>query len=293
MKANKKQFKKIYVEISNVCNLACSFCPPMERAPTIMSVEAFRQVCQSISPYTQYIYMHLMGEPLLHPHLKALMEIAHEEGLYVQLTTNGTLIQDKTTELLQQPALRQVNVSLSSYEANAHQTELKDYLEPILHFSKSASEMGKPYVSLRLWNLDSQLLKGENQLNTQFFQLLENYFHLPYPLEDYMQDKAACELIKGVYLNKAQKFAWPDAASEQSDAALFCYGLKDHIGILADGTVVPCCLDHAGAISLGNIHEQSLGEILATERAENMRRGFANRKASESLCKTCGYATRF
>lgn len=293
MKSVKKPFKKIYVEISNVCNLACSFCPPLERAPKVMSPEAFRQVCQAIKPYTDYIYMHLMGEPLLHPKLDALLSIAQEEGLIVQLTSNGTLIREKTTGLLGQSALRQVNFSLSSFEANAVKTSLEEYLDPILNFSKLASERGKPYISLRLWNLDSKQFKGENALNALFFKYLESSFNLTFDLEAFMENHEAYELIKGVYLNKAEKFAWPNEKAEASGEVLFCYGLKDHIGILADGTVVPCCLDHAGSIKLGNILEQPLDMILTSERAEHMRRGFANRKASEHLCKTCGYATRF
>lgn len=293
MSSSKKAFKRIYVEISNVCNLSCRFCPPLERAPKSMSTEEFSRICTAINTYTDYIYMHLMGEPLLHPKLSELMAIAHDNGLKVQLTTNGTLIGERSDHLLDFPALRQVNFSLSSYEANAIKMGLKDYLEPIIQFSKKASEKGQPYISLRLWNLDSETLKGENELNELFFQHLTERFNYAGNLADYLIDHDSCQLIKGVYLNKAKKFSWPDKSLNPSGEALYCYGLKDHIGILADGTVVPCCLDHAGAIPLGNIFEKSLESILASQRAENMRQGFANRRASEHLCKTCGYATRF
>ena len=72
-----------------------------------------------------------------------------------------------------------------------------------------------------------------------------------------------------------------------------CYGLRDQVGVLSDGTVVPCCLDHNGDIRLGNIYEQPIEEILNSPRAKAMVEGFSCRKAAEELCRKCGYARRF
>jgi radical SAM protein with 4Fe4S-binding SPASM domain len=99
-------------------------------------------------------------------------------------------------------------------------------------------------------------------------------------------------LAKNIFLEQAERFDWPDAAGNERGGN-FCRGLRDHIGVLCDGTVVPCCLDAQGAIPLGNLLEQGLEEILSSPRAKAMERGFAARQPAEELCRRCGYARRF
>ena len=53
--------KKAYVEITNCCNLACSFCPKTRRAPRTMSAQEFDLVLSRLEGYVQYVYLHLMG----------------------------------------------------------------------------------------------------------------------------------------------------------------------------------------------------------------------------------------
>ena len=84
-------------------------------------------------------------------------------------------------------------------------------------------------------------------------------------------------------------------SAEYKGESVFCYGLRDQFGVLSDGSVVPCCLDHDGDITLGNIldTDASLEEILSSERAQKIKNGFTRRYASEELCRRCGYAQRF
>ena len=60
--------------------------------------------------------------------------------------------------------------------------------------------------------------------------------------------------------------------------------------MLVDGTVVPCCLDSAGVLDLGNLFQQNLDEVLASPRARAIYDGFTRHKAVEPLCRRCGYA---
>ena len=96
-----------------------------------------------------------------------------------------------------------------------------------------------------------------------------------------------------VFLEHGDKFDWPDLTAPEGSGTVFCYGLHDQLGILCDGTAVPCCLDHEGDLALGNIFEQSMEEILASPRAMAIREGFRHREAAEELCRKCGYARRF
>ena len=96
-----------------------------------------------------------------------------------------------------------------------------------------------------------------------------------------------------VFLEYGEQFDWPDTDAPEGDDRIACYGMRDHFGILCDGTVVPCCLDSEGVIALGNVFTEELTDILSSERAAAICRGFQNRKAAEELYRRCGYARRF
>ena len=304
---NKSQkFKKVYIEITNVCNLSCPFCPGTARKPAFMSVSDFEKVLHNLSRYTQYIYLHVMGEPLLHPDLRRLLEISASYGFKVNITTNGTLVSQKQQDLLDAGALRQVNFSLHSQESIVTPEKLKKYEGDIFQFTSKALERGVIYVSYRLWNVGSP---SAEQFNKHILQRIEEYFMLDFSLWDAFVANNRLTIKDKLYLNRAEVFQWPDDTNTDnfigaggivntgldegpSDKG-FCLGLRDQLAILADGTVVPCCLDNNGTISLGNILSQNIEQILGSERAEAFYRGFSERRAVERLCKNCTYRERF
>lgn len=289
----KPRFKKVYVEVTNVCNLQCDFCPKTKRTPKFLSVEEFSHIINEISPFTNYIYLHIMGEPLLHKNLKDFIEIAGEKNVKVNLTTNGTLLNKEKKFLLNSNALRQINISLHSFEANDQNLNLHDYVRTVMQFVKEAMINSKLICSVRLWNMDFGGLKGANSLNKDILLLIEKELGINESLEENLSKNHSCKIGNNVYINMANKFEWPDINKDLMKEEVFCYGLRDQLGILVDGTVVPCCLDSEGTINLGNLFEQNLESILTSDRAKNLYDGFSNRKAVEDLCKRCGYATRF
>lgn len=273
--------KKVYVEITNICNLRCSFCPGTKRAPHTMSTEEFRRIAEKLVGHTKFLYFHLMGEPLLHPELESLLSIAGELGFRVIITTNGTLLPGRGETLLSSPALHRVNVSLQSFEGSGSEGDPEEYIAGVCDFAKKASEKGV-LCSLRLWNGG-----GENARNGRIIALLK---------EQFPQEWETCprnlRLADRVFLEHGDKFDWPDLAAPEAQVN-FCYGLRDQIGVLCDGTVVPCCLDSGGSIALGDLHRQSLEEILSSPRARAIYEGFSRRAPAEELCRHCGYASRF
>lgn len=274
-------FKKAYIEITNICNLSCSFCPGTRREPRFMSVEEFDCISSALVGHTKFLYFHLMGEPLLHPELEKLLSVAHSRLFRVIITTNGTLLGKRGGELLSSPALHRVNISLQSFEGSGNPGSPESYIDTVCAFAKTASERGI-ICSLRLWNTG-----GESSRNGEIISRLEHHFSPPWT-------NCAKNLRLGdrVFLEHGNKFDWPDLAAPEADVS-FCYGLRDQIGILCDGTLVPCCLDSEGSIPLGNILSQSLDDILASPRAKAIYEGFSRRKVTEELCRRCGYASRF
>lgn len=292
-KKSSKPFKKAYLEITNVCNLNCSFCPKTKRSPRFVSTEEFLHLIDEVTPFTDYVYFHLMGEPLLHPNLKEFFTICGERGLKVSLTTNGTLLKEKQDILLSSPSLYRVSISVHSFEANQTGQTLEEYLQDILQFCALASQQTKTYCVLRLWNKDSAVLKAANQRNVDIFHQVREFFHLDFDPAEALEHKPSISLCDRVYLETAEKFSWPDIQQQESSDSVFCHGLRDQFGVLVDGTVVPCCLDSEGNIDLGNIYERPLSEILSSQRAKALYDGFSRRTPSEELCRRCGYAQRY
>lgn len=288
-----RKFKKVYIEITNVCNLSCNFCPKTKRKYKFMNREEFSYILNEVRPFTEHIYFHLMGEPLLNENIEYFLEESYNKKLKVNLTTNGTLLSKNAEKLIKAKALRQVNISLHSFEANEKTRELVDYINSVTDFINEATVNSDIICSIRLWNMDNNELKGANNLNIEILKMLEKNLSLDFSLADKLQESYRIKLKDRVYLNMAEKFEWPNIAIETLGDEVFCHGLRKQIGVLVDGTVVPCCLDSEGNISLGNIFKKSLKEIIEDKRATDIYEGFSRRRAVEDLCKKCGYATRF
>ena len=280
-----RQYNKVYLEITNRCNLNCSFCPGTRRQPHTMSPAEFRLLAGRLRPATRYLYLHLMGEPLLHPDLPELLRIAGELDFLVNITTNGTLLLQNGGTLTDAPAVRKVSISLHSLEANDGR-EYAGYLQSCICFARAAAKKGK-IVGLRLWNLNGDVL-GQNELNEPMLAVL----HREFP-EKWQPVREGYRLAERIFLEFGERFEWPDLAAEPTEGQAFCYGLRDQFGVLCDGTVVPCCLDHEGDLALGNLFMQPLEEILSSPRARAIYEGFGTRHAAEELCRKCGYARRF
>ena len=271
--------KKAFLEITNVCNLDCGFCHKTSRTKRFISKDEFFHAASELRSFADYLYFHLMGEPLLHPELSFFFSIADDLGFRVILTTNGTLLKKRENILLSATALHKVSISLHAYEANSMGIPLKEYLTDCFDFCKKASEQGIIAV-MRLWNLG-----GEDKKNAEILELMHNYFP-----DQWKEIYSGYKIADKIFLEWGERFDWPDIEGEFLGCDHTCYGLRDQIGVLCDGTVVPCCLDADGAIPLGNIFKEELSDILSSERASALRCSLEKRNVSEKLCQRCGYA---
>ena len=275
------RFRKIYLEISNICNLQCAFCPGTNRKKHTMTEAEFSALLPKLRPWSDYLYFHLMGEPLLHPQLNTFLQLAGDTGFKVILTTNGTLLKKQQDVLLSAQALHKVNISLHAFESNELSISLEEYLRDCFAFGLAAQ--GECIISYRLWNQG-----GADEQNPEILSLLQQYFPQPWAKERHGQ-----RIAQGIYLEHGDRFDWPDLNATDNGEKCFCYGLRDQIGVLCDGTVVPCCLDHDGDIPLGNLFTDTLEHILNSPRAKAIYEGFSQGTACEELCRRCGYIRRF
>ena len=276
---------RVYIEITNRCNLACDFCHGTKRPLGTMPPEDFRRIAEKLRGETSYLYLHVLGEPLLHPQLKELLAIAGELGFRVCLVTNGTLLHKRREELLAAKSLHKVSVSLHSFEGNGGAGDLPAYLQQVWDVCLPLSERGV-LCALRLWNEGTA-----PRLNGAVEAFLSQ--RIGRDVESLPRDARGNRTLRpNLFLERAERFGWPDLHAPESGAN-FCHGFTRQLAVLGDGTVTPCCLDSEGDIPLGNLLSQPLEEILQGERAVAMAAGFAARNPTEELCRRCGYARRF
>ena len=289
----KIKFRKVYVEISNSCNLKCDFCPQssLKRPTAFMDTKLFESLVEQLNPMTNMICLHVMGEPLFHPNLKGLLAICEKHGMPVSIVTNGVLLNSEMQETLLSPAILQVNFSLQSFESNYKGMDNKSYLEKIFRFTKKAFEANDDiHIHYRLWNGEN--LEAAMKKNERTLERIRVAFNLP---EGIMDDISILgNRLKGnLFLNVSENFDWPTLEMPFQSENGRCKALKNQIAILSDGTVVPCCFDCEGVIKLGDATKDSLVDILNSERAMKMFIGLQNNKLVEDLCQRCTYITRF
>lgn len=275
----KKTFKKIYIEITNCCNLSCSFCSKTSKPKRTMTIEEFKNVISKIKSHTDYIYLHVKGEPLLHKDLKEFLKIAEENDLKVNLTTNGTLFSQRVDDLKNSKALKKVNFSLHS------ENNYPNYFENIF---QSVDKLPKDItVIYRLWTLSNSTL---DKKSTEIVEKLKDYYNLSPQIVDKLYKEQNVKISSNIYVDKDNEFIWPTVTEEKSNG--YCHALKTHLGILVDGTVVPCCLDASGIINLGSIYTDTLENIMTTERYRKLKKSFQDHKPSEALCASCTYKNK-
>lgn len=268
-----KMIDRCYIEITNTCNLDCHFCPKHQRKRRQLSAEEFDLLTDKVRGKVCFLYFHLMGEPLLHPLLPQFITMAREKGFKTVLTSNGTLLHRAMNLLDTLP--HKVQLSLHSHESNAR-GELSSYMEEVMNFTTQAAAKGTCVV-LRLWNQGG--MDKENELVMDYIAE-----YVPRPWKERPDGFRLCD---NLYLEFDRKFEWPSANASSAKREVFCKALLKQIGVLSDGSLVPCCLDHNGDVVLGNLFHQSLEEILSSPRAQAMIEGFQHHTATEALCQNC------
>lgn len=273
-----KKYKKIYIEITNNCNLKCSFCSEVKRKRRFMTTEEFENILIKIKDYTDYIYLHIKGEPLLHPNIIEFLRLADKYNLKVNLTTNGTLFSKVAKELSECNSLRKINFSLHS------ENSLDNYCEEIF---KNVELLKDKIIIYRLWTLKNNQLDSKSQ---EIVNKIKKYYNLPQETVDKIYTSNNIKIKSTIYVDKDNEFSWPEVTTHKSNG--YCYALKTQIGILVDGTVVPCCLDSNGVVNLGNIFKESLEEIINSEKYISLKKSFQDRKPCEKLCQSCTFKER-
>ena len=275
------RFKKVYIEITNTCNLNCSFCIKDNRMKKEMSIDEFETVLKKIDKYTDYIYLHVKGEPLIHNKLDEILSLTNKYKKYVNITTNGVLLEKKINILKKYNNIRQINISLHS------ENDKINYIEDILD---AVDDLKNIFIVYRFWTLKDNKL--DNKM-LEYLNKIKEKYNINNELYNEIINGNNLKIINNIYINKDKEFEWPDISNNYYNENGFCYGLKNQIGVLVDGTITICCLDSFGVSNLGNIFNDDIEIIMNSEKVKNIIKGFNNRKVYLDICKHCSYKERF
>lgn len=287
----KKRFKKIYVEITNSCNLKCSFCPEGKREKEFMRIDSFEHIIDEVKEYTNLVALHVKGEPLLHPNLKEILSVCKKNNLLVNITTNATLLEKNKEIIIESEAVRQLNLSLHSITKNENSNiyNFENYINSVLNVSKEILNKTNIIISYRLWNLENI---EENSENYYILNNLGNAFSVE-SLSEIAKKEKFVKLAENAFLNQDLEFVWPSMENEIISDVGTCWGLRNQVGILTNGDVVPCCLDGDGCIKLGNIFKDRFENILNSEYSKEFIKAFEENRVIHNLCKRCGFRSKF
>ena len=282
------KFYRIYIEITNICGLQCSFCPTKNLPNTTMDLDFFESIIKQAKPFTKEIACHVFGDPLSLSNLKEYLDIIDKYKMKALLTTSGYFIKKHSYSTLFHPAVKQINISLNAFNKNNTRVSFEQYIKPIIELCyEKARQKKESFINLRIWNLDNEM--SEKEFNSKLFTKLSSAFNVNLTLP---KDKKPIRLEYKTLLHFDNYFEWPSLNNPYYGHGT-CQGLNSHIAILASGEVVPCCLDGKGVITLGSLHKQSLRDIILSDRATQMRDGFREGRCSEELCLRCSYKERF
>lgn len=285
---SKLKFNKVYIELTNICGLSCSFCPTKELPSQSMTLEFFENILMQLKPYTKEIAYHIFGDPLTLNNLDKYLDLSLKHNFKVHITTTGYYLDKFDLNLFLHPAIKQINFSLNSFNKNDMKKTLEEYLEPMFDLCRlKLDKKIHNFINLRLWNLDTN--NSESSFNDEVFKYLENFFNIELSNIDFND---SIRLENQIKLHFDKYFQWPSLNSNHNTNNT-CHGLKSHFGILSSGVVVPCCLDSYGSMDLGNLHTKSLEDILTSNRTQNIISNFQKNIAIEELCQKCSFKDKF
>lgn len=277
------RFKKIYVELSDICGLKCEFCPSQKAQRGVLSLQDFEKIAMQIYDKAELFALHLLGDPLILSDLRAYLNLAKAYKMRLEITTSGFYLSEENQNLLlDYENIHQINISLASFFSQK-KLDLNAYLKPILKLCDRHLECkNSSFINLRLWNLNADFKAPKE--NGAIYEILKENF------KDEFDFKAfKIRLQRHIILHQARRFTWPSLNAPFISQKGFCHALKEQVEILSDGTLVPCCLDTGGVIALGNVLKNPFQNLLKTKKFLDLKQGFERGERLENLCQRCEF----
>ncbi|MEO1350943.1 MAG: radical SAM/SPASM domain-containing protein [Cyanobacteria bacterium J06635_15] len=315
---------RLHIEVTNVCNFKCEFCPDaiMERKRGHMDLALLEKVLDQVAVHrlARIITFHLMGEPLIYPHIFEAITMASDRGLALHLTTNGSTFDLRPDHIdkLVQSGIPKVTISLQTPDAESFilrgappRLQPTHYFDGILRYVK-ANSAAQSSTRVHIKLLDTtpnpflvphkplHIVEGRDQIRAELWRWAQAFLadQADRPSDRELQQRIdrhksgrwqLIELHPRLFLETFPLDSWGNVESSQVTPAQFgyCNGASQQAGILYDGTVVPCCKDYEGRIPLGNVRDTPLTTIFNGTAACGLRQGFNRLQVKNPVCQRC------
>ncbi len=213
--------------------------------------------------------------------IKKAIEFIYDNDSF-SLFNNINLNSKNQALLLGYENIHQINISLMSFLSQS-KISLEQYFKPILELCKKHLEQKSlSFINLRLWNLDANFKAPKS--NLKIYEFLAKEFEAKIDA-----NLSKNRLQRHILLHQNKLFKWPNLKDEPLYKKGKCHALKEQIGILSDGSLVPCCLDTKADINLGNVFENNFDKLFKSPRIKMMKKAFEEDKRIEKLCQTCEF----
>ena len=291
--------KDIYIEPTNICNLQCSFCfhanNAMRRKKGTMTFKTFKRLVDDVKSFKPNLVLHHSGESFVHKELFDFIRYAKKAGLRVSLTTNGTLVDKNDFEILD-TGIDGINISLAGVDkedyANVRPgTEFDTLMENITALAKNKLKRNLA-TKLTINVVETKFNRPKIPL---FKKRIESINGIDGVIVRRLMDWGGTLDISKLHITPFWR-SWAMYANKYFKLATkgtLCEAINDGGAILWNGTVVPCCIDFNGTMTLGNINEQKFLDIWNGEKSNQIRkmlRSVENTK-KHPTCGPCRFPT--
>ncbi len=266
--------KRVYLEITNACNLSCPFCT-YKKGNSFLTLEEIEDCLIQIRPFCDYIYLHILGEPLLHPDFEKTLDLLDSYGFKLQLVSNGTLLY-KYPDILKHSCLRKLSISLHSISNVDIDNKYFKTIDRLI-------ENNDKVIELRFYDRDNL----DDRLKNYLLELEERY-----GCSDTKRINSY-KLKDNLYIYFEKMFRWPYINDPIISKNGTCHGAIDMIAITSKLDVTICCLDPEAHNRIGNLKKDKLKDILESKEYLDYVESFRNHKLISKLCERCGYRLRF
>ena len=272
------------------------------------------------------VNLHLMGEPTLHPKLIEILSFAASKNVKTELVTNGstlvakvvpkvldvlygTIVASHMTPTEETYHYRgKVGLSWKRYISNLR-TLVREYLKRLANGDKIRNNLTIRVMATQNTAANVSIVETKEEARA----ILKEWYDFVAEVEEELgmatfkrQDYNAKDLLhgnshaavsyplqQGINLTywKAFTFANTRVSDEfelqAEKKTAYCPHPFTDFGVLWNGDVTLCCLDHDGQLNVGNIRDSSIETLIQNEEAKKIRASMLGHHPLPSVCQTC------
>jgi radical SAM protein with 4Fe4S-binding SPASM domain len=265
------------VETTAKCNLYCPMCPreTHKQPKEDMTTAIFERLVQESAASAEHMMLIGLGEPFLDRHVFDRIEYCQRHNISTLLSTNGTFLDEETSERLLATPLRHITLSFDgatkeSYEYYRKGARFEKVRDNFVRFARMKKER-----------------RCRMQVVVQMVRMERNAGEA----DDFVRFWSAVPGVDQVRIKEDEtNLMRPDAGHAPEEWKHPCHYLwRGPMYVKHNGDVYPCCQSYMlDGRPVGNIGEEALGAIFNSAAMQRMRRLHGEGRAGEiDICSRC------